>query len=252
MTSSTYLPVSEVIGVAAMNLGDGELRKWGRPAYESAAQRAVSVLFKDVSADTRQWECAIPKDSLIVRLPFGMTTKSLVMLFNGDHCDMRNAMNLFIKPGYYHKGGTGAVANNTGSGEDLITWNTDNWWPRGSLCWAGEHAGCLYLSPSCRAYDKLHITYSGIGIDCWGDTFQVPEWAREAIIDRVTYEGAGQLWAMTRDNFYRAVQQDKKEAIAITNPNGTWQQALIYWSRMDQKQRNDVWTATSWVGISPY
>lgn len=252
MTASTYLSVSEVIGVAAMRLGDPEFRKWGRPAYESAAQRAVATLFKDASADTRQWECPIPKDSLIVKLPFGMTTKSLAMLFNGDHCDMRNAMTLFIKPNYYHKGGSGAVANNTGSGQDILVWNNDNWWPRGSLYYAGEHAGCLYLSPSCASFDKLHITYSGIGIDCWGSSFQVPEWAREAIIDRITAEGAAQLLAMTRDAFYRTVQQDMKEALMLTNPNGTWQRALIYWNNMDRKSRNDTWTATSWVGISPY
>lgn len=257
ITSSTYIPVSEVIGAAAMELGDPEFRKWGKPAYESAAQRALSTLCHDVDADERHWEAEIP-ESMILQLPFGMNTKSIAMLFNGDHCDMMNGKNLFIKPNYFHKGApnVGGVANNHGSGEDLAQWWCGNsivgaWWGN-SIFYAGESNGCLYLGPSCAAFQKLHVTYSGIGIDQWGCDFNIPEWAREAIINQVIERGAADLWAMTRDNFYRAIQQDKKQENSITNVNGSWIRALRWWSRMDRKQRTDAWTYSTWFGIPPY
>lgn len=250
ITNSTYLPVSEVIGDVSERLNDPELRKWTPASYESSAQRALSNLCHEADFDERHWECEIPSSG-IVKLPFGMHRKSLVMAFNGDHCDMSNASNVFIKPNYFHKGGTGAVANNLGSGEDLVQ-GARSPLNTGNLLFAGESNGCLYLSPACSGYQKLHITYYGIGIDKWGCDFNIPEWARDAIGAFMTEKGAAALWMMTRDTAYRAIQQEFKLELAITNPNGAWMTALRRWSRMDKKQRTDVWTATSFFGIPPY
>lgn len=253
ISQTTYIPVAQVIGDAAAELGDGEFRKWGRPAYVSATQRALSTLCHDVPWDTRHWEAEIP-DNLIVKLPWGMTQKSLAVLFNGEHCDMNSATTLHIKPNMFHKGGGGYVANNTGAGFDIGVGGPDfansgvqNW-----LYFAWESAGCLYLSASCRAYEKVHITYSGLGIDCLGDDFCVPEWAREAITDAVILRGAKGLRAITRDNLYREIIREKELQLALNNTSGTWLRALGYWGRMGQKERMDTWTRTTWFGFVPY
>lgn len=257
ITSATFLPVSEVIGDAARELGDPEQRKLTPGFYLSAAQRALSTLCHDVDADERHWEAEIP-ESMILQLPFGMTNKSVAMLFNGDHCDISSGKTLYIKPNYYHKGvpNKGGVANNHGSGEDLVQWWYNNslvnsWW-RNYVFYAGESNGCLYLGPSCAAFQKLHITYTGIGIDKWGCDFNIPEWAREAITNQIMERAAASLWMMTGDARYRAIQQDKKAENSVTNTNGSWIRALRWWSRMDRKQRTDAWVFTTWFGVPPY
>lgn len=257
ITNSTFIPASEVIGDAAQELNDPEQRKLTPGFYQSATQRALSTLCHDVDADERHWETEIP-ESLIIKLPFGMTRKSIAMLFNGSHCDIMAGRTLFIRPNYYHKGApqVGGVANNHGAGEDLVQWWYNNsvitnWWGNFVFC-AGESNGCLYLSPNCAGYEKLHITYTGIGIDQWGCDFNIPEWAREAIVNQVIERGAASLWMLTGDSRYRAIQQDKKAENSITNPNGSWIRALRWWSRMDAKQRSDIWTYTTWFGVPPY
>ena len=253
ITNATFLPVTEVIGDVSERLNDPELRKWMPASYESAAQRALSNLCHAADFDERHWECEIPASG-IIKLPFGMHRKSLVMAFNGDHCNMLAAKTVFEKLNYFHKGGQGGVANNLGSGEDLVQWfdGIGVQGAAGDLLFYGESNGCLYLSPSCCGFQKLHITYYGIGIDKWGCDFNIPEWGREAIGAFMIEKGAAALWMLTRDTAYRAIQQEFKAELAITNPNGAWMTALRRWSRMDQKQRTDVWTATSWYGIPPY
>lgn len=253
ITQSTYISADQVIGDAAAELGDTGFRKWGKPAYLSAAQRALATICHDVPWDTRHWEAEIPA-SLILPLPWGMTEKSLAVLFNGDHCDFRNVQTLHIKPNMYHKGGEGYVANNAGAGLDIAPGGLD-WsgaWPQNYLYFAEDSAGCLYLSASCRAFQKVHITYSGLGIDCLGDDFRIPEWAREAITDAVILRGAKGLRAITRDNLYREIIREKEPQLALTNPNGTWLRALGHWGRMGQKDRMDTWTRTTWFGYPPY
>lgn len=250
ITNATYLPVSEVINDVSERLGDPELRKWTPASYESAAQRALSNLCHDADFDERHWETEIPSSG-IIKLPFGMHRKSLVMAFDGDHCDMLNAKKVFEKPNYFHKGGEGAVANNLGTGEDLLNW-FDGPQASGDQLFYGESNGCIYLNPGARCYQKIHITYYGIGIDKWGCDFNIPEWARDAIGAYMTEKGAAALWMLTRDNAYRIIQQEAKLELALTNPNGAWLAALTRWSRMDKKQRTDTWTYTSWYGVPPY
>lgn len=261
--SATYVPVSQIIGDAARELGDLGFMKFGRPAYISATQRALSRLFHDVPADTRHFEAEVPQD-LILKLPWGITEKSLVVLFNGPTCNYQNVQTLFIKPNMYHhgydpsQGFQGYVANNTGLGGDIVpgyvTWSAN--WPQNWLYFAGEANGNLYMSYSCLQFQKIHITYTGLGMDCWGDDFCVPEWAREAITDMVILRAARTLRSLNNGNsagnLFREIIKEKEMATAISNPNGTWLQALGYWGRMDEKTRNDVWTATTWYGVPPY
>lgn len=255
ITGGTYVPVSQVIGDAAIELGDPEFRKYTYPAYVSAAQRALSRLFHDVPADIRHFEADITP-TLIIDLPWGMTEKSLACVYNGDQCDFVNVQNLFIKPHMWHSGGQGYVANNVGYGVDLVgplAWNCP--YPQQWIYFAGESNGKLYLSQSCSGFQKVHITYSGLGIECLGDEFQIPEWAREAIADMVMLRAAKALKKIAVDKDrqdYMDIIRDKEQATAITNPNGTWLQALGYWGRMGEKERMDVWSSTTWLGYPPY
>jgi hypothetical protein len=255
ITGGTYIPVDQVIGDAAIEVNDDEFRKAGKPFYLSAAQRGLSILMKDVPADVRHFEAPIP-DDLIIKLPWGMTNKSLAKLYDGPGCDLSSAETLFIKPNMFHKGGAGYVANNMGITADivpgLLNWNVANWWPQNWIYFAGEANGYLYLSSSCRQFGFLHITYSGLGIECWGSDFCIPEWAREAITDYVVQRAASKLFMLTKDATFRDKQKEKDSALSLMNPSGTWSRAMSYWGRMDQKQRNDVWTSTTWYGYPPY
>lgn len=250
--TTAYIPLEDVLLDASQEIRDVEFRRYGRPAYVSAAQRGLSELCHDVPWDVRHWETKIP-ENLIVDLPFGTGEKSLVLLFNGNNCNINNAQTLFIKPGMYHKGGEGYAANNTGPGLDITVPSIafqnqlmQNW-----TYFAGESNGKLYLSPSCASFENIHVTYSGLGMECWGEDFCIPMWAREAITDYVILKAAR---ALRQDsmNFYREVIREKEMALSLNNPSGTWIRALGYWARMDEKQRNDVWTQTTRFGRWPY
>lgn len=252
ITTTAYIPVENVLFDAAQEIRDSEFRRYGRPAYLSAAQRGLSELCHDVPWDVRHFQTKIPPNR-IIDLPFGTGQKSLVALFNGDNCDMRYAQTVFIKPNMYHKGGEGYVANNIGPGIDISVPNNAlyNQTMQDYLYFAGESDGKLYLSPSCLQFENIHITFSGLGMECWGEDFCIPMWAREAITDYVILKAARAL-RQDNMNFYREVIREKEAALALTNPSGTWIRALGYWGRMDEKERNDVWTQTTRFGRWPY
>ncbi len=257
-TTTAYVPVGQIVRDATRELGDPEGRKYGPAAYISAAQRALSRLCHDVPHDVRHMQMPIPPD-LIVKLPWGTNDKSLVVLFNGEHCNFGNVQTLFIKPNVWHQGGQGYVANNTGMGADIVpgylNWSAPGQWWQNWTYFAGESNGNLYLSHSCLQYQNIHITYAGLGMECWGDDFCVPEWAREAITDMVILRAAKVLKKMSVDKDrqdYMDIIREKELSTSILNGAGTWLQALNYWGRMDEKTRMDVWTQTSFYGYPPY
>ena len=248
---AAYISAEEVIGSASQEIGDNEFRKLGKPFYMSCAQRGLQRMCLDVPWDERQWSAEIP-DSLILEIPSTTIGMTGVYLYNGSNCDFANVQNLHIKPNMYHTGGTGYVAHNVGMGLDIttsFTWNCP--YPQNWIYFAGETKGKLYFSQSCAIFERIHISYTGIGMECWGECFDIPQWAREAITDYVIHKAA---CAMEQQNiqYYRGVIARKEEMLRANNPNGTWLQAQNYWGRMDDKERQDLLVSTTRFGYPPY
>ncbi len=244
---TVYISVDNIITDASQELRDPEQRKVPYATYRSMAQRAVQELCYDVPWDERTFDVEVPGNR-ILELPDGVTSLLAVWLYNGDACNVSTSTKVFIKPNMVSKGGGGYLANNKTPGGDLGPFP---WFGQSSgygvVNYAGISDGKMYLSENCLSYQRIMVRYSGIGMECFGEDFQVPGWAREAVTDFIILKAARML--MQDDmRYYPMVVRDKEVQVSTGNPNGTWCRALGRWNRMDQKERDDILVRTTRLG----
>lgn len=249
MLGNSYVPLSEIITAAAQELRVPEFGALGRPFFESAAQRAVTEMNYATNFFKREFKAEIP-ESLILDLPSDLTEKDQAYLYRGDECNITTSTILFIKPNMMSFGGEGYIAQNKGWNRDGLQWSS--YWserPPDCVYFAGERNGKLYFAPACRAaFGKVFIQYTGIGVDCFGEDFKVPMWAREAITDFVIEKAARAMWREDVQ-FLRQVINDKK--FELTAPKGSWHTAIWRYKRSDSKRKYDTEGYTFRVGRFP-
>lgn len=233
---TSFISVGEIITAAAQELKDPEFGRLGRPVYLSAAQRAITEMNYETQFFKKEISLPMPENG-ILDLPEDISDIETLYAFNGDSCQINHSVIISIKPNMFHQGGKGYLANNRGRNFDKLQWSLkeDQNAPT-HIYFAGLFNGKLYLSPSCNSFSKIHITYSGIGVDCFGEDFQVPMWAREAITDFVILRAALNM-EMDAPNFYARVINRKQEE--MKSPNGSWMNAIGRCRRLDKKGRYD-------------
>lgn len=239
--------VSDVIADAATELRIPDFGFLGRPFFLSAAQRGLTEMNSATNFYKKVWDK--PIDSLVISLPSDLTEKDGVWLVKGSGSTITSSTILFIKPNMYHKGGEGYIANNKGLNRDMLQWSLS--WsetPPNHLYFAGEFNGALYLSPSCQQWDYLHVRYTGLGMDCFGEEFEVPHWCREAITDYVIHRAAMALERDDPQHLGRVINRKKEELKAV---NGSWMTAVGRYKRLDKKGRYDVAAYTTRFGHFP-
>lgn len=236
MLGNSYISIGEIVVAAAQELREEEFGVLGRPFYVSSAQRAVTQMNYACHFFKQDAILDIPA-SRVVELPKDLSGKDYVYLFSGDSCDIGNAPTLWIKPGMFHLGGTGFVSQNTGIADPLIPWRFPlNFAPANFIYYAGERRGKLYLSPSCAGFEKLLILYTGIGVECFGDDFEIPMWAREAVTDFVILKAAQARFREDPQAMRMVIADKKAEMTAV---NGSWNRAIWQYKQSDQKRRYD-------------
>lgn len=237
MLGNAYISVDEIITAASQELRDaGFTHGIQRPVYLSAAQRGLEQMNNRTSFFKKMFFAEIP-DNLIIDLPGDMTGKDQVYLFNGDTCNISTSTIMFIKPNMWHQGGEGYIANNKGRNNDPLQYSFS--WsetPPNCLYFGGEYNGKLYLAPSCRRYDRLMIPYVGLGVDCFGEDFKVPHWAREAITDYVIHRVA---LMMERDDPQFLARVINRKENELKSPTGSWYTAITDYKKLDKKGRYD-------------
>ncbi len=231
------VPVGEVIKFAADELRDGEFGRLGRPFYLSAAQRGLVEMNYQTRFYKKVFEAKIP-DDFILDLPCDVTGNDMILLYSGDQCTYQNSTVLHIKPNMIHKGGDGYLANNKGFNPDWLQQSYDRTQkPPHTLYFAGQQMGKLYLSQNCATvYDKVHITYTGLGMEDIGDDFQVPYWCREAITDFVIDRAAKAMEREDPQFLGRVINRKQDE---LKSPRGSWTEAVYRYKRLDKKGRYD-------------
>lgn len=247
-TTTSFVPVSEVIADAAMPLQDIGFQRLGRPFYIAAAFRGLRALCFDTNFNKRVWTKEIPAD-LILDLPSGFIEADGAWLYNGDECNVQKSTVLFIKDNMHRLGGSGYIANNKWENHDPLqysyggtgwrsgagdTWSEE---PPHCLHFAGTFNGQIMFSHSCSAYRYVHIMYTASAGDDCTDDFDVPEWAAEALTDYITMRAAEYLEREDPQFLGRVIGRKQNERRA---PNGTWRDAMWYYHRMDKKQRYDL------------
>lgn len=240
--------VSEVIIAAAQELRDEEFGRLGRPFYLSAAQRGLQEMNSATNFFKKQWDSEIPA-SLQLELPTDLTETDQIYLVRGSGNNITSSTPLFIKPNMWHKGGDGYVANNKARNHDdfqfSLAWSEA---PPAHIYFAGLRNGTLYLSPSCKNWDRLLVMYTGLGVDCFGEDFEIPHWCREAITDFVIHRAALAM-EMENPNFYARVIARKENELKA--PNGSWWTAVGRYKRLDKKGRYDTTAYTFRIGHTP-
>lgn len=247
-TGTSFISVGEIITAAAQELRDPEFGRLGRPFYLSAAQRAITEMNYETQFFERRASFPMPENG-ILDLPQDISDISAIYAYNGDSCEINHSVIISIKPNMWHQGGKGYLANNRGRNFDKLQWSLkEDQNPPIHLYFAGLFNGKLYLSPSCQGFSKIHIVYSGIGVECFGEDFEVPMWAREAVTDFVILRAA--LW-MEADNpnFYARIINRKDNE--MKSPAGTWINAIGRCRRLDKKGRYDYNAYLTRFGHTP-
>ena len=238
MLGNAYVSLGEIITAAAQELRDtGFTHGLGRPFYASAAQRGLSEMNYATNFFKKVFIEKVP-ENLILDLPDDMTEKDQMYLFSGNTCNIGTSVMLFVKPNMWHGGGTGYLAQNKGRNYDNTQFSLA--WSQAQpshLYFCGERSGKLYLSESCRQYERIAIPYTGIGMDCFGEDFEVPMWAREAITDFVIHRVA--LAIEREDPQFMARVISRKEG-ELKGNGGSWQNAIWRYKRSDKKQRYET------------
>lgn len=243
MLNSAYIPTKDVKLAVMQELNDTQGR-YGHPFYMDIIAQATRQMALETGFDIRHWEGNVTED-LIVDCPTMIGMDNNAWLYNGQECNIDRATTLFIKPNMWHKGGAGYLANmrwvnhdgmNMNPGGGIGDYGAQQWWPSGCLHYAGFYRGKLYLSATCARYEKIHITYNGLGSECWGDDVDIPQWAATAITDWAVRQGARRLrW---RDPQYTSIIREKNAE--LEGRDGSWLKAKVAFSRMDNKQRSDM------------
>jgi len=237
---TTYIPVSDIITDAAQELMDEDFGRLGRPFYRSAAQRGVAKMYKEVFGDVRYWSGDIPSNGIVV-LPSGISGLGGLWGYTGTNCDVNSSTPITIKPNMHRLGGKGYIANNTWLNDDALQFSFGATRDPHHLCYAGfvknGNQGELHLSDTCKRFDKVHVMYYGIGVDCFGEDFDVPEWMREAITDFVVHRAALRLEREDPQFLSRKIDRKENE---LKGNGGSWKEAKFIFLRMDPKTRFDT------------
>lgn len=236
---SATVKLGDVLLDAAQALRDDNFGKaGGRPFYVNQAYRALRKMGFDTLFDTRRVDIDIT--GLVLDQPAQSIGLVDLFLFSGDTCDMANARHVRLKPNMYNRGGSSFLARNLWRNEDILQWNAG--WssaPPRSLYFAGADDKKIYLSASCLRYEKLHVVYSGLGVDECEKDFNIPEWMAEAVTDFIKMKVAERL---LQDNmpFYKDWINRMSIELNVNNTAGSWHQARINFGRMDKKTRADM------------
>lgn len=254
-TTTSFVPVGEVITDAVAPLRDWDFGRLGKPFYVSAAFRALRKMCFDTNFNKRIWTAEINQDTLINELPKGYLEADGAWLFNGDQCNVNYSTVLFIKDNMHRLGGSGYVANNKWINLDPMQfsygptarfngWSSD---PPACLHFAGTFDGTIHFSDSCRQYQFVHMLYTS-SVDQCDDDLRIPEWAAEAVTDYITMRGAEALEREDPQHLSRLIARKDAEMKA---PNGSWRTAEYYYKRLDKKGRYDLAAKTFGFGHTP-
>lgn len=240
---------------------DADFRYATHGWYLSQVQQALEEMSFDSYYSRKVDSFPVP-NNLQLPMPKGMFNLQNMYLYNGNECNISNAVNVYWKRNYFTRGEGFLAKNKERNGRDPFYfddinrngYNTyggfgnyyaDN--PRftikQNLYYFNIMDGIIMFSTACRDFENVFIEYVSTGIDIGEDPF-IPIMLRQAVKD----------WVSVKALRNRAVKADAGDAKTnlflslasatenrLNNPrNGSWEEAIDRVSRMDKKQREDM------------
>lgn len=182
MDSNDYLSVNHILAEVTMAVGDKDFRNGFSPGwYVSRIQDSLQEIALDTFYQKITDDFNIPSN-LNLEMPGNSFNIRLMIGYSGTCCVPSTSAVIHWKRNYNNKGkADGAVtrheATGKANGSDPIMPST-----RGvsNLYYAGVQNGVISFSPAVAKFDKVRITYNGMGIQV-GDTPVIPRYFERAV-----------------------------------------------------------------------
>jgi hypothetical protein len=182
MDSNDYLSVNHILAEVSMACGDKDFRNgFSKGWYVSRIQDAL----QEAALDTFYYKITDDFDipaNLNIAMPDNSFNIRMMIAYTGDCCVPSKSAVIHWKRNYNNKKKVdGALTRHQGTGKsntsDPIIPSTRN---VGNLYYAGIQDGHISFSPAVAQFDKVRITYNGMGVQV-GDTPIIPRFFERAV-----------------------------------------------------------------------
>ena len=251
LSPENFVTVDIILSDVLSIVDDSAMKMRSKGWYTSQIQQALEELSFDTLLSEQNESFDVPQN-LRLPMPKGAFNLRGIYLFNGTNCDIKNAVNVYLKRNFINsQGGKGYVA------EDM--WNNEGdafHTPRGGrdvndrrlstgpndLFYYGMQNGLIMLSESCIQYQKVMLVYNGILADI-GEVPLVPQFFRQAVVDWVSLRALGvkrtQSVGTPLYNHWTVMIRERE--ILLNKPYyGSWEKAESRAKKLDRKSRNDI------------
>lgn len=239
MNSDIFYTPDQILSDVLPLVGDEDMRDRSKGYYLSQMQRALEELSYDTFFFIRAATRTIPKN-LRINLPDDAFSVRQMYLFNGDHCDIERAANVWWKRNF-ERWDDGSVERDSWDNEDPFYPKRGKNVPS-NLHYYNIQNGYIMLSDSCAKYEKLYIQYYGIGTEI-GEEPIVPGFMRQAVIDFVAKQALKVKIPISQEPKRWQIQLQEVEKSLMgqrTYEEGSWYKAEKRAKQMDRKQREDL------------
>ena len=182
MDSNDYLSVNHLLAEITMACGDKDFRNGvSKGWYISRIQDALQEIAIDTFYQKITDDFDVP-DDLNLAMPENSFNIRLMIAYRGACCVPSSMGVIHWKRNYNNKKKVdGALTRHMGTGK---TNGNEPIMPStrgvGSLLYAGVQGGFISFSPAVAQYDKIRITYNGMGIQV-GDTPVIPRFFERVV-----------------------------------------------------------------------
>lgn len=229
-SSNDYLSVNHVLAEVSMACGDKDFRNgFSKGWYVSRIQDALQEIAIDTFYQKITDDFDIPSN-LNLEMPDNSFNIRLMIAYTGACCVPSTSAVIHWKRNYNNKGKVdGALTRHEGTGRantsDPILPST-----RGidNLYYAAVQEGVISFSPAVAQFDKVRITYNGMGIQV-GDTPVIPRFFERAVNSYV------------RTQFWLA-----KLSLEPRKWIGLYDRAVIEYSKEMEKAKLRMLSMNSW------
>lgn len=237
MNTASLVPLDIIISDIAKKSGDPDFSFEGKGSYIALIQEAmqelsIDTLYLELHKDIELNNC------LEIPMPSGAFNLREVYGYSGTDCNPQNSKPIYWKRRYKRN-----ISSDTwGNNGDPYHKNRGESNPPGNLYFCGISNGIIYLSPSCKNFEKVQLRYNGLMGDI-DETPIIPIIFRQAIVDycvvqaittRIVVNPTHQ--ALSAWQFAYSVHEARLNKLYT----GSWDTARHRAKTMDSKSRNDL------------
>lgn len=246
-----FISVDTMVASVVRLVGDIDTKKIPKGRYESFAYRALLDLSIDTFFNKKRIDAPVPHD-LQYELPANTFNVKEVYVYNGDTCNFSSAQKVWYKPNYFTRG-NGFFAKNRGqantidpfypANRELVHLNNSNVMVRREdklaqrLLYYSIENGVVYLSPSCRSYQNIHVVAYGTNTTI-GEVPLIPLMLQNAVEDYCCEFATRELINIEPQK-YAVMNRIYSDRMQKSGMNGSWHEAVMRIKRMDKGQRDD-------------